>query len=144
MSMDARDGPWLVAPLECRVGTGVDAEGLASAVVQVWQDIDEVLAPVLGSRGVLALYKRSLWLAGSAHPWLEAPHEAVGERLDHSELKLALAQREPSTAAAGAGDLFKAFRTVLAGLIGITLTERLLFAVWNNTLRGSRAQDPPP
>ena len=62
------------APLADRVTDGADAEQVADAIVAIWLEIDQALNPIIGHRGVAALYNRSLNLTAAAHPWL-----AVGQ-----------------------------------------------------------------
>ena len=56
---------------------GAGAGQIADTVVAVWRRVDAALLPIVGQRGVAALYKRSLHLANAAHPWLGAPQDGV-------------------------------------------------------------------
>jgi hypothetical protein len=113
---------------------------IAAAAVRLWSGVDEGLAPILGQRGVTALYQRSLSIARTRFSWL--PHGA-GE-LRGGELRTlqtALLAQPPALAAAASGALLKIFSDLLTNLIGEALTERLLGSVWDNFSSGLPAQD---
>ena len=134
----------LPAPLAHRVGRDANATQIADAVAATWQEIDTALAPILGSRGVAALYKRSLYLCGATHPWLAVLHEGVQTGVDLPPLKSLLTQQGSADAANAATALFQTFHQLLSSLIGLSLTERLLRSVWSDFPGGSPAQDTSP
>ncbi|MBI5275085.1 MAG: hypothetical protein HY854_01375 [Burkholderiales bacterium] len=90
------------------------------------------LAPVIGARGVAALYRRTLFLATAGHPWLADAVAAAGSEApgDFSALHAALAGRDAPGAAAAQRGLLQALRGLLDRLIGPALTGRLLHTVW--------------
>ncbi len=139
MDSQASRGP--SAPLANRVGAQASASQIADAVLAIWQEVDDALTPIIGPRGVAALYYRSLHLSGEAHPWLVIKHDIVQPAVNPTIFTSILARQE-STAAAAAGSAFlHTFHDLLASLIGPALTERLLRAVWENSLSGPAAQD---
>lgn len=117
---------------------------IADAVFAVWQKIDAALSPIVGTRGVAALYKRSLYLCGTTHPRLAALHEDVQRVVDLDALKAVLARQSSSDAASAADALFQTFYQLLSSLIGASLTERLLRSVWSDASGGLPAQDTSP
>jgi hypothetical protein len=123
------------------VKDGADAEQLADAIVAVWLDIDRALHPIIGRRGVAALYHRSLKLTAAAHPWLAVGHADAQAAVEPSALRAALVQQAPADAAAAGGALFETFHGLLASLVGKSLTTRLLHAVWDQPAGASPAQD---
>jgi hypothetical protein len=125
------------APLGDRVTDGADAEQVADAIVAIWLDIDQALHPIIGQRGVAALYNRTLHLTAVAYPWLAIDQPAVPAVMDPSGLRAALVQQ----AAAGGNALFQTFHELLASLVGASLTDRLLRSVWTHSSTGSPAQD---
>lgn len=137
-------GPSIAAPLAHRIQHGADAAHIADAIVAIWQEIDLVLRPVLGQRGVAMLYKRSLHLATPAHPWLAGLQQGAPTQIDLAPLKAAIAQQDSANAAAAGNELLHTFHELLAGLIGPSLTERLLRSVWANSPGGAHAQDTTP
>lgn len=114
---------------------------IAGAVVATWQAVDAALAPVIGVRGVAALYGRSLYLVRSAHPWLAALHQGPLTEMDLDLLAAALAQQHGASAAAGAGDQLQSLYQLLDSLIGPTLTGQLLGPAWDNAFDGFAGQD---
>ena len=101
-------------------------------MVATWQAVDAALSPILGSRGVAALYQRSIFLASAAHAWLVPLQDGVDGRIDPAALKAAFAQQPSADANAGGNALMQAFRQLLTSLVGGSLTERLLQSVWSN------------
>ena len=125
-----------------RAGDGADAAGIAEAIVALCEQVGSELAPIIGQRGVAALYTRSLYLATAAHPWLELQAEPQGS-MDLSALKTAIAGQPSADAAAGGVAVLQTFHALLTSLIGASLTDRLLDAVWvhHSPSSGSPAQD---
>ena len=114
------------APLSHRVTAGEHASGIADAVVATWQEIATALSPLIGERGVAALYKRSLFLTANKHPWLASAYEGLQGPMDLPTLNAVLSQQTPAFAAAGGTALFQTFYELLTSLVGASLTERLL------------------
>ena len=141
MPTESQEGRPLAAPLAHRVGAGANAAQVADAIFAVWAEIDDALTPILGSRGVAALYMRSLHLAGKAHPWLAAPDEGEPPAVGPAALKSALARHSSSAAAAGGSAFLQTFHELLASLVGASLTERLLRSVWAAPSSGPHKQD---
>jgi len=142
--MESQESRRIAAPLAHRVGEDADAAQIAEAVVATWQEVDAALTPIIGQRGVAALYKRSLYLTGAAQPWLAGTHKGVPTAMDLAALKSVLAQQSSANAAAGGGALLQTFYELLTSLVGPSLTERLLRPVWANSLSGRPAQDTTP
>ncbi|HET6603420.1 MAG TPA: hypothetical protein VFG21_04280 [Xanthomonadaceae bacterium] len=126
------------------VGEGADAARVADYVVAVWQQIEDALTPIIGPRGVAALYKRSLFLIGPDHPWLTRLQEADASAVDAAALRSALAQQDTAAAATAGGALLQTFQELLASLVGPSLTGRLLAAAWALPTSGPSAQDTSP
>jgi hypothetical protein len=117
---------------------------IAAAVAASWQSIDAALRPIIGARGVAALYGRSLALAGSRHPWLVACRPRLLETLDTAALQEALLMQTAAEAGAAGAALFTALRGLLDSLIGAPLSTRLLRDVRPPTSAAETAQDPAP
>jgi hypothetical protein len=141
MPLKSRESrPW-PAPLADRVADGADAEQVADAIVAVWQEIDQALHPIIGHRGVAALYNRSLNVTAATYPWLAIDQPAVSAAVDPSGLRAALVQQAAAEAAAGGSALFRSFHELLASLVGPSLTQRLLRSVWAHPSGTSPVQD---
>jgi hypothetical protein len=120
---------------------GADSAQIADAVALTWSEIDAALTPVIGQRGVAALYIRSLYLVRSAHPWLASADDGAQTAIDLARLKSVLAQQSSSDAAAGGGALLQTFYDLLASLVGRSLTERMLRSIWAKFSSGPTAKD---
>jgi hypothetical protein len=134
------DPPW-PEPLGGRLTVGADAEQVADVILTVWQEIDQALNPIIGHRGVAALYNRSLNLTAARYPWLAAGHQGVLAAVDLGALKAALAQRAPAEAAVGGCALLQSFHALLCSLVGASPTGRLLVSVWPQPAGAVPAQD---
>ena len=133
--------PWRALLAE-RAGDGADAARVPDTVVVLWHEIDSALHPMIGRRGVAAVYYRSLTLAVAAHPWLAQGHPgAQAIAIDPTALKAALATQAATEALAGGGALFQSFHALMTSLVGASLTDRLLRSVWVHSSNTSPAQD---
>jgi hypothetical protein len=128
-------------PLVSQAAAGTSAAQVADALVETWRDIETALTPIIGSKGVAALYKRSLHLASSAHPWLAVLRGGDPTVMDLGALKSVVTQQTGALAALGANALLQTFYQVLGSLIGPSLTERLLRSVWADSPGGAPSQD---
>jgi len=117
------DSNGIAASLSRRVGPNAGAVQIAEAMTVILQQIDAALAPVVGARGVAALYKRSVHVACSNLRWLYVAQD------EPAALVRVLAQRSDVEAEAGANVFLRAFDDLLTSLIGSSLTERLLRSV---------------
>lgn len=124
-----------------RVAPNADAAQLANAMAATWQAIDLVLCPILGQQGVIALYKRSLYLTRVSHLWLAPIYDSAVVTLSVEDLRVAMSHEETVAARAGGDALLHTFNDLLVTLLGSSLTERLLHSVFHNSLSGPAAQD---
>ena len=132
----------IAVPLAHRVSADVDAAQVAKVSCQIWQEIDTTLRPIIGLRGVIALYNRSVHLSCIHWPVLAdsaSPDTATG--LETSALQALLAQFDPADALACGNAVLHTFNQLLSTLIGASLTERLLRSVWGPPLSSAPAQD---
>jgi hypothetical protein len=116
-------------------------------MAEIWQGLDAALSPVVGRRGVDALGQRSLHLVSQRHPWLAAVQSRGTAVFDQKLLWPLLAQRSSEEAAAAGNGFLTTFHGLLSGLIGPSLTERLLRDVWDPASQPHEpptAQDPKP
>lgn len=118
------------------------AAQIADAMVATWYEVDAALTPIIGSKAVVALFKRSLHLTGRTHPWLAGTHEGA-QALDLAALKPVVAQQSSAEAALGSRALLQTFHQLLGALIGPSLTERLLRSAWADASSGPPVQDTP-
>jgi hypothetical protein len=121
-----------------------DPMAIAGELVRLLQDIAAVLTPILGSRGVAALYQRTLHVTRASHAWVAGPQEVAQPIVDLVALQAAFARQDRKEAATAASALLHAFHDLLASLIGEPLCERLLDPVWAHFPRRPTVKDPTP
>ena len=114
---------------------------IAAALISVWQEIEAVLAPIIGQRGFVALYQRSIYLTCKTYPWMAGSAESAPAALDLTPLQTLLTSRSTADIISGGSFLFQTFYELLAHLIGRSLTERLLLPVGTNLFSGTPVQD---
>lgn len=114
--------------LALNAGATPDARAASGATLAVWHQMAARLIPVIGHRGVGALFERALHLASHSFPWLEGkdsdgtPAEALlGARLEAHDARAALE---------AGGAVLVTFAELLSTLIGGPLSNRLLASVW--------------
>ena len=123
---------------------GAGAGHIADAAVTLWRGVDATLSPIIGRRGVAALYKRSLYLIRSDYPWLTGVHQATVREGEFAPLHTMLSQQTSATAAAANNVLLQMFLDLLGRLIGTSLAERLLPSMRDTPNSGDAAQDTSP
>ena len=123
---------------------GTDATQIADTLVATYAQIEAALAPIIGSQGVVALCKRSIYVAGQTHLWLLGSRQDLQAAMDLTPLRSAVAAQDNAEAAAGAAFLLQTFCEVLGKLIGVSLMERLLRSVWTSDSSSASAQDISP
>lgn len=123
---------WLPSTLPTRAGAGADASLIADTLFYLLLDINGALAPSIGQPSVTLLFQRSLGQIASAHPWVAETLGSTNADLDITALSTVLALQSTADAAAGGYAFLEAFYELLVGLVGLSLTERLLRSVWAN------------
>lgn len=141
MPIDSPEARRIAAALAERPGGPANAAQVADATVTAWRNVDAALTSVIGARGVIALYRRSLFLQRVAYPWLTGVLGSTATVMDLAALKAALAQQDSAVAAAAGGATLQTFYELLTNLVGASLTERLLRSVWATLLGGTPAKD---
>ena len=139
-SMQADEDDRVADFLRGMASAGASSRDIAEAITVAFGGIDQVLMPIIGARGVAALYKRSVHLVGQTHPWLPHAGEGIPTAMDLAALTTQLAQRTADEAAAVGALLLQTLHRLLGSLVGPSLTERLLRPVWITFLSGSSAQ----
>ncbi len=139
--MSSPESRRIAAALESRVGPGSDVSHVANSVLSLWRELERDLTPIVGSRGVAALYGRSLYLATHTHAWLGATLDGVQLTMDLDALRDAILAQPSRIGIEGCDLLFRTFHTLLVSMVGPELTERLLRNVLAPSSSGDAAQD---
>ena len=126
--MDSRESSGFTVSLTGRVAQDADSPAIANVIGVLWAAIEAALQPVIGRRGVAALFKRTVHLTALRHPWLAAAQAGGGDdaAADLVQLTAMFAAQTPSVALEAGDELFEKFRGLLVSLIGARLSERLL------------------
>lgn len=137
-----------------RAGDAPDSSVIAEAALATWNRVSDRLEPVIGMRGVDALFDRALHVTCKTYPWLAAvsldedgaaPGVVTGatQLVRLTNLKSRLADREPELAEEAGYVLLVTFTVLLASLIGESLTKRLLAPVWATPYENPEEMSPP-
>ena len=129
-------------PLAGKVDHDADAAQIAEAIASIWLEIEASLAPVIGHRGIAALYQRCLHLTSTSHPWLPVAHEAP-LTIELPALKSVVAQQASAEALRGGSTLLHTFCELLGSLIGNSLARRLLGPLWEPATRDAPSPGRP-
>lgn len=111
-------------------GTAPDPDTVAEATFIIWNLVATQLTPVIGTKGVDILFRRSLHLTTFSFPWLAMAEafEDTPSMLSSTKTRLASQETRVSTEAGCA--LLITFTELLKTLIGESLTGRLLGKIW--------------
>ena len=113
-----------------RAGESPTAGLVAKAAIGTWHDVALRLAPVIGAQGVYVLFRHALYVTAKSFPWLAmATNEGSNTDL-LAMLQARLAASEAEAAIEASNALLLNFAELLAGLIGESLSERLLAPIW--------------
>ena len=120
---------------------GREPRRVADSIVAIWLDIDRALSPVIGERGVSAVYKRSVNLIRADFPWLWRAYEGVPDQGQFVVLGTQISQQSTSNGLTANIALLHAFCNLLENLIGKALTDRLLRTALDNRPTGAAIQE---
>lgn len=120
-----------------RAGYAPDARAIAEAALDTWGHISNRLEPVIGLRGVDALFNRAVHVTGKTYPWLTLTGVEEDGTTQLAGLRVSLSGREPAEAEESSYVLLITFTILLGDLIGESLTWRLLEPVWSPPSAGS-------
>ena len=123
-----------------RLFPSLEGDVVAQAL-HAWRRLAAELCPLIGETGFCALYGRAVSLLPAGYGWLAAGQpmpsaDAIVERLDS-----ALSQHAEADARLGMLALLETFCGLLAGLIGTSLTIRLLNSAWQSASDQKNSQE---
>jgi hypothetical protein len=113
-----------------RAGRLPNADATAEATAAAWRLMATQLAPVIGARGLDALFSRALHQTSVEFPWLAVAVDRGGSASPLPSLMVCLTGQLAANAAEASYMLLLTFTELLATLIGDSLTTRLLAPVW--------------
>lgn len=103
------------------------------AAIQSWQNFASQLISIIGEKGFLVLYSRSLHLLHPAFPMLPNGDSEFSSSSWLADLEIALAGLALIDANTANKQLLMTFTNILASLIGEALTIEILRSSWNDT-----------
>lgn len=140
--MEGQPSKRILDTLKQRTNDHPGAGRTAVCVTALCEEMCAALTPIVGPRGVAALYKRSLFLTSHEHPVLLGLHLSVQHDTDLSALTATLMPLSETEAAQVGAALLSSFYELLACLIGPSLTERVLRSLWDRPLSDPPAMEP--
>ena len=120
----------LVRLITHRGGSSTDSSAVANATRLVHDDLTAVLAPLISSGGVEALWGRAFDLAQREYPGDERGDDSRTTDEPLPQVTLWLEGQAPSAATDAAAAMFATFAQLLTALIGEPLTMRYLEKAW--------------
>ena len=120
----------LVRVITRRVGSSTGASAVAAAARLTHDDLTAVLAPLISSAGVQALWGRAFDLAQREYPAEKSSGDNSTTDDHFAQVSLWLERQIPSAATDAAAALFATFAQLLTTLIGEPLTTRYLEKAW--------------
>ncbi len=139
--MSSPESRRIAAALASRVGERGDPAHVAACVVSLWRELEQQLMPIIGVRGVAALYGRTIFVTSRMHSWLGTVPEGVQSSMDLDSLHTAISAQPRAVGIEGGSALFTTFHELLVSMVGAVLTERLLRDVLISLISGHAAQD---
>ena len=123
-----------------RVGSSTDASAVVEAARLTHDDLTAILAPLISSAGVKALWGRAFDLAQREYPAGERRVDSDTSSPDEpfARMSLWLERLDPSEATDAAAAMFATFAELLTTLIGESLTTRYLEKAWPDGFSDAR------
>src|SRR5438128_1114039 len=109
-----------------RAGNASDASAIAEATLSTWREVATRLAPVIGTRGVDVLFRRSLHITSKTFSCLAIAGDHKDSSVSLASFRARIENCEKVVAAEASNALLATFTELLATLIGESLTEQLL------------------
>lgn len=125
-------------------GPNAGPKALAAAAGRIFDDLDRVVAPLIGDLGVDSLTGRALHLAAREYPCLELTREPDDASRPFAQVLVCLEQQDAAVASAAAAAVFATFTGLLGTFIGEPLTARLLRKAWPDAFSDTTSEEMKP
>ena len=123
---------------EARTVTSNQIDPIVEIALSSWHNIMPVLSPIIGERGVEALFRRSLQQGLATNAACLTDDQSHGSI---TALEAALRRLTPETASAANAAVLSAFVDLLSNLIGAALTAHLIGFAYHPPSGGDPARD---
>ncbi|MYN06245.1 hypothetical protein [Pseudoduganella aquatica] len=115
---------------------GANQSAVVAQVVRALQQLAVHFRPLMGSSGFFALYLRSVHLNRAQHACLAPLSTMERDDTHFTALQASLSSADTEQAARAGIAVIETLTGLLAGLIGLPLTMRLLTTAWANAAEG--------
>ena len=127
-----------------QAGDAADGQAVANAALDLWGEIHAQLGPLIGSGGVFAIYRRSLYLERNQYKCLGAAFEESANSDGLAALHTALGKESREWALLAHSALLANFYGHLVRLIGASLAERVFTKIAPPSSGGEPAPTAQP
>ena len=123
-----------------RAGAALDATAVASAASHAYDDLAQVLVPVIGDVGVAAMTGRAVHLTAREYAWLSSRPPGSADTT-FAQVIDALKGQDTPLAAEAAAAVFAAIIGLLATFIGEPLAARLVKQAWPDAVSSADTEE---
>jgi hypothetical protein len=116
--------------LRRQAGPHADAAALAAAARRSYEDLADVLSPLIGQTGIDTLVARAVHLAQRDYPWLATTRDPQQQEGPFAEVTLSLEQQDAALATEAAAAVLATFTGLLCTFVGESLTTRMMRQAW--------------
>lgn len=129
--MKNQDSGWIAALLDAVDQQSLRSEVMADLTIELFNEAERKLTPIIGSRGMVKLYYANLSQVSLQYPWLSAAREDFEPSLGRMQLLGSLLTNQSADTAKLCGlSLLQGFYMRLVSLIGLAVTDTLLRPEW--------------
>lgn len=134
--MNSPQSQRFVTGLALRALAGPDAALISRDVARACVAIAASLSSVIGNQGIVALYRRCVFLVSAQHPWMSGLLDCADTPMDLDALQRVLAAQSSAEAARAGAALLATFYDLLVNLVGARLTAHLLQPLLDSSSTG--------
>lgn len=131
---------WVKVSFADHAALGNDAGQILALIMFSWAEVNRVMRPIIGNGGVDALFNRSMESAAEKTPWL-ATGLSNAPTMGLDALRVLFSKQDTVQFAAANDALLLHFYHLLADLVGLSLTDRLLRPVLDSILNGTATKE---
>jgi hypothetical protein len=111
-----------------------DEQDAVLAIINLWERLAIQIISIVGESGFYSLYTRSVLIAKTHIPWLEAATLLLQPDARFAELKRSFEKQPLAQVIKGNNLLMITFTDILATIIGEQLTVSILRAAWGDEI----------
>lgn len=125
-------------------GPNAGPKALAAAAGRIFDDLDRVVAPLIGHVGVDSMTARALHLTALEYPCVVLKRDHDEADRPFAQALVCLEQQDAAVATAAAAAVFATFTGLLGAFIGEPLTARLLRKAWPDAFSDTPTEEMRP